>query len=155
MASLGAAWQHLIERNPRSLTHWGRVTHICVSKLTSVGSDNGLSPGRREAIIWTNAEILLIGPLGKNLSEILIGIRTFWFQKMRLKVSSGKLQPFCLGLNVLTGGYNYMCALVYHSAPPPHWETNTTTIRYGMDFHSPPSVGLHVLIYGVWDCHRH
>ena len=29
------------------LTHWGRVTHICVSKLTIIGSDNGLSPGRR------------------------------------------------------------------------------------------------------------
>ena len=26
------------------LTHWGRVTHICVSDLTSIGSDNGLSP---------------------------------------------------------------------------------------------------------------
>ena len=30
-----------------SLTHWGRVTHICVNKLTIIGSDNGLSPGRR------------------------------------------------------------------------------------------------------------
>ena len=43
-------------------THWGRVTHICINKLTIVGSDNGLSPGRRQAIIWTNAGILLIGP---------------------------------------------------------------------------------------------
>ena len=33
------------------LTHGGRVTHICVSKLTIIGSDNGLSPGRRQAII--------------------------------------------------------------------------------------------------------
>ena len=33
------------------LTHWGRVTHICVSKLSILGSDNGLSPGRRQAII--------------------------------------------------------------------------------------------------------
>ena len=46
------------------LTHWGRVTHICVGKLTIIGSDNGLSPGRRQAIIWTYAGILLIGPLG-------------------------------------------------------------------------------------------
>ena len=38
-----------------------RVTHICVDNLTIIGSDNGLSPGRRQAIIWTNAEILLIG----------------------------------------------------------------------------------------------
>ena len=36
------------------LTHWGRVTHICVGKLTIIGSDNGLSPERRQAIIWTN-----------------------------------------------------------------------------------------------------
>ena len=35
------------------------------SKLTSIGSDNGSSPGRRQAIIWTNAGILLTGPLGK------------------------------------------------------------------------------------------
>ena len=58
-------------------THWGRVTHICVSKLTIIGSDNGLSPDRRQAIIWTYAGILLIGPLETNFSEILIGILTF------------------------------------------------------------------------------
>ena len=37
------------------LTHWGRVTHICVDNLTIIGSDYGLSPGRCLAIIWTNA----------------------------------------------------------------------------------------------------
>ena len=26
------------------LTHWGRVTHICISKLTIIGSDNDLLP---------------------------------------------------------------------------------------------------------------
>ena len=83
------------------LTHWGRVTHICVSNLTIIGSDNGLSPGRRQAIICTNAGILLIGPLGTNLSEILNGIQTFSFKKMQLKMSSAKWRPFCLGLNVL------------------------------------------------------
>ena len=35
------------------LTHWGRVRHICVSKLTIIGPDKDLSPGRRQAIIWT------------------------------------------------------------------------------------------------------
>ena len=59
------------------LTHWGRVTHICVGKLTIIGSDNGLAPGRHQTIIWTNDGILLIGPLGTNFSEILIGIQTF------------------------------------------------------------------------------
>ena len=85
------------------LTHWGRVTHICVGNLTIIGSDNGLSPGRRQAIIWTNAGILLIGPLGTNFSEISIEILIFSFKKMRLKVSSAKWRPFCLGLNVLNG----------------------------------------------------
>ena len=85
------------------LTHWGRVTHICVGKLTIIGSDNGLSPGRRQAIIWINAGILLIGPLGTNFSVIYIEILTFSFKKMRLKMSSGKWRPFCLGLNVLKG----------------------------------------------------
>ena len=33
------------------LTHWGRVTHICVGKLTTIGTDNGLSPERRQTII--------------------------------------------------------------------------------------------------------
>ena len=83
------------------LTHWGRVTHICVVKLTIIHSDNGLSPGRRQAIIWTNAGIVLIGPLVKNFSEIVIGIQTFSFKKMHLKMSSAKWRPFCLGLNVL------------------------------------------------------
>ena len=83
------------------LTHWGRVTHICVSRRTIIASDNGLSPGRRQAIIWTNAGILLIRNLGTNFGEILIEIITFSFKKMRLKVSSAKRRPFCLGLNVL------------------------------------------------------
>ena len=85
------------------LTHWGRVTHICVSKLTIIDSDNGLSPGRRQAIIWTNVGILLIGPLGTNFSEMLIEIHTFSFKKIHLKMSSGKWRPFWLALNVLTG----------------------------------------------------
>ena len=76
--------------------------YICVGNLATIGSDNGLSPARRQAIIWTNAGILLIGPLGTNLSEILIGIQTFSFTKMHLKMSSAKRRPFCLGLNVLT-----------------------------------------------------
>ena len=58
------------------------MTHICVGNLTINGSDNGLSPGRRQAIIWTNAEILIIGPLGTNFGEILIEILTFSFKKI-------------------------------------------------------------------------
>ena len=72
------------------LAHWGRVTHICAGKLTIIGSDNGLSPGRRQAIILTNAGILSIGPLRTNFNEILIGNQTFSFKKMHLKMSSAK-----------------------------------------------------------------
>ena len=84
------------------LTHWGRVTHICVANLTIIGSDNSLSPGRRHAITWTNIGILLIGPLVTYFSEMLIVFHTFSFKKIYLKMSSGKWWPFCYGLNVLT-----------------------------------------------------
>ena len=87
------------------LTHWGRVTHICIGKLTIIDSDNGLSPGRRQTIIWTNAGILLIRTLGTNFSEILSEIRAFSFKKMHLKMSSGKWRPSCLGLKVLRCKY--------------------------------------------------
>ena len=83
------------------LTHWGRVTHIYVSKQTIIGSDNSLSPGRRQAIIWTNAGRLLIRPLETNFNEMLIKILTFSFVKMLLKVSSAKGRLFSLGLNEL------------------------------------------------------
>ena len=86
--------------------HWGRVTHICVRKLTIIGSDNDLSPGRRQAITRTNDGILLIRPLGTNFSEILSEIHTFSFKKMHLKTSSAKWRPFCLGLNMLNVDIN-------------------------------------------------
>ena len=61
------------------------MTHICISELPFIGSDNDLSPARRQAIIWTNAGILLIRNLGINFSEILSKIHTFSFKKMYLK----------------------------------------------------------------------
>ena len=85
------------------LTHWGRVKHICISKLTIIGSDNRLSLGRRQAIIWTNAGILLIGHLRTNISEILIAIYAFSFKKVPFNMPSGKCRPFCPGLNVSSG----------------------------------------------------
>ena len=97
-------WWHWCISTPLSLnglTHWGRVMHICVINLIIIASDNGLSPGRRQAFIGTNAGILLIGHLGTNFSEILIGIHTISFKKMHLKMSSAKWRPFCFGLNVL------------------------------------------------------
>ena len=76
------------------LTHWGLVTHICVGKLAIIGSDNGLSPGRRQAIIWTHAGLLLIWLLETNFNEILIEIYIFSLTKMHLKMSSEKWRSF-------------------------------------------------------------
>ena len=77
-------------------THWSRVMHIYVTELTIIGSDNGLLPGWRQAIIWTNAGILLIGHWGTNFSEILSKIHTFSSTIMHLKMLSAKCRPFCL-----------------------------------------------------------
>ena len=67
-------------------THWGQVTHISVSKLTIIGSDNGLSAGRRQANIWTNDGLLPTGALGTYFSEILIKIQIFWLKKTHLNI---------------------------------------------------------------------
>ena len=75
--------------------------HKCVSKVIIIGSDNGLSPSRHQAIIWTDVGILLIKPLRINFSENLIEINTFSFKKMPLKLSSAKWHLFHLGLNEL------------------------------------------------------
>ena len=83
------------------LAPWGRVMPICVSKLTIAGWDNGLLPDWCQAIIWTNAGIFLIEPLGTNFSEIFIEIHTFSFQENVFENVVWKWQPFCLGLNVL------------------------------------------------------
>ena len=61
-----------------SIFTWGQVTHIYIDNLTTIGSDNGLSPGRRKAIT---------------------GIQIFSFKKMHLKMSSAKWGPLFLGFN--------------------------------------------------------
>ena len=76
--------------------------YICVSKLTTIGSDNGLPPGRHQAIIWTNAVLVSIVPLVTNLSKIFIKIHTFSIKRIHIEMSSGKWRPFLLGRNVLT-----------------------------------------------------
>ena len=90
-----------------SFTHWGWMTHICVGNLTITGSDNGLWPVRRQAIIWTYAGILLIGPLGTNFSEILNEMHTFSFKKMHLKMSSRE----CVNHILPCGCYAVPCSV--------------------------------------------
>ena len=61
---------------------------------TITGSDNGLSRGWRQAIIWASAGILSTGPLRTIFNKIFIEIYPFSFKKMHLKMSSRKWHPF-------------------------------------------------------------
>ena len=104
------------------------MRHICIGKLTIIGSYNGLSPERCQAIIWTNAGILLMGPLGTNFSEILIEIQTFSLKKIRLKMSSAKWCCFRLCLNELTvrhtciGRMKQKLILYFENTAMFHWK---------------------------------
>ena len=131
------------------LTHWGWMTNICLSSLTIIVSDNDLLPGRRQAIIWTSARILLIEPLEKKFIEILIEIITFSFSNMHLKLSSDKWQPFCLGLNVLTHwGWDKMDAIsqtTFSSAFP--W---MKIFELRLKFHWNFFIRVHLTIFLHW-----
>ena len=62
-------------------------SHIYVSmNWVTTDSGNSLSPVRRQAITWTNADVLSIEPLGINFSEIWIKIQNVSFMKMHLKM---------------------------------------------------------------------
>ena len=82
--------------------------HTCVGNLTIIGSDNGLSPGQCQAIIWTNTGILLIGPLGTNFSEILIEI--YAFENALWKMVAISSRPQCVNSlrlgDILASGNN-------------------------------------------------
>ena len=82
-------------------THWGRVTHICVNNINSIGLDNGLATGRRQTIILTNAGMLLTEPLETNFNDISIGIQAILLKEIHLKISPSKCRPFCVALNDL------------------------------------------------------
>ena len=120
------------------------MTHICVSKLTIIGSDNALSPGRRLAIIWTNAGVLLIRTLGTHFSEILSEIRAFSFKKMDLKMSSAKWRRFCFGLKVLMSSpdlkgpfFEIQNQLTNFRGSGIHWLLRQNFTRAPLDFQGP------------------
>ena len=124
------------------------MTHIC-DEPAIIGSDHGLSPGRRQSMIWTNAEILLIGPLGTNVSAILIGTHTFSFKKMHLKMSSAKWHPLFLGLNVLKTvptKWDDLCGLVGLTAT--HKED--VVFSKPMIYVCSSCLDVHIMIYNVW-----
>ena len=72
------------------LTQWGRVMHICVGNVSIIGSDNGLSPARRQATIWTNVGILL----GTNFSDIFFQVHAF--ENVVSKMAAILSRPQCV-----------------------------------------------------------
>ena len=99
------------------LNHWGLVMHICICNLTIIASDNGMLPVRRQAIIRTNAGILLSGTLGTNVSEILIQICTFSFKNMHLKMSSGKMATILSWPQCVNSADWFKCSVMYFMQP--------------------------------------
>ena len=83
------------------MSHWGRVRHICVTKITIIGSDNGLAPIRRQAIIWTNAGIMLFWTLRNKLQWNFNQNPYIFNQENAFENAVWKMEAICLGLNVL------------------------------------------------------
>ena len=110
------------------------MTHICAGKLSIIGSDNDLSPGRRQAIIWTNAGMLLIGPLGTNFSEILIEILTFFIQENAFESVVCEMvailsRPQCVNGKCLMSTF---CAEVSRSHTAMSWNEDQGTRRLSL-----------------------
>ena len=92
---INTLWAHKTDGNSAQHHQWGRVTHICVSKLTIIGSDNSLVPRRHQAII---SEPMLgycwLDKLQWNLNRNL-------YIFTQCEMSPGNWRPFSIGLNVL------------------------------------------------------
>ena len=99
------------------LAHWGRVMHIYISKLTIIGLDNGLPPGRWEAIIWTNAGILLIGPWEQTWVKYWLILTYFHSWKCIWKCRLQKRESSCFSLQclqnyIVTSAFADVCYLM-------------------------------------------
>ena len=81
-----------------SLTHWGRVMYICVGNLTIIWPDNGLSLGRRQAIIWTNAGILFPEEQTSLNRYSCIFIQENSFENVVCEMASILSRPQCVNL---------------------------------------------------------
>ena len=80
-------------------THRGHKTSVNGSSL--IGPGNVLPPARRQAITWTNATSMSIGPVGTNSCEILFKIQQISYTTKKLKISTALWRPFYRGPNVL------------------------------------------------------
>ena len=91
-----AEWIHVLgNRVLKVISPWCRV--YAFVNWVSIGSGNGLSSVRCQAITWTNADLLSVGPLGTNFSEILIEIQAFSSKKRHMKMSSAIFRQIVQG----------------------------------------------------------
>ena len=106
------------------LTHWGQETHICISKISIIGSDNGLLPGPLHYLnqCWDIDNFTPRNKLWYNINRKLIHF--YSFKKMHLKMSSGKWRPSCLSLNVLNH-IRIHCFLSF-----PEWSIHCLAVIY-------------------------
>ena len=116
------------------------MTHKCVTKslnLPPLVSGNGLSPGRRQTIIWANAGIVLIGTLKTNLSEIFnqnwyIFIQENAFENIVWKMAAILSRPQCIKKNVQASMCRSQLLLVWEYSL--QWRHNE---RDGVSNHQP------------------
>ena len=68
-----------------------------------------------------NSDLVSIGTLGTNFSEIGIKIQNFSFMKMHLKMSSAKWQTFCPGRDVFKDRSCISLAIVHNLCAVAWW----------------------------------
>ena len=141
--------------------HWGRVTHICVSKLTIIGSDNGCRLIGAKPLSEPMLKYWWLDQKKTIFSEILIETHTSSFKKIHLKMPSGKWRIFCLGLNVLilipvwTSNHNHH--KVWDEITYPFSKFNGATVDNGAPVevwkwisYFIPQFTVHVITYPCW-----
>ena len=137
MSCIVQHWQWDVKIYQHCLTHWGRVTHICVSDLTSIGSDNGLMPGRHQVIIRTNAGILLIRPLGTNFSEFSVEILNIFIQENAFESVVCEKAAICFGLNELRYSGDEIKCPTPHNSNEAHFIHQLPTMQWNLFFRRP------------------
>ena len=104
------------------LTEW----RICASmKYGNIGSNYGLSSGRRQTIIWTNAGLLSIETLRTNPSEIVIEI-----QNIVWKMVAVLFRPQCVKrLNIYRYKNDHSDTPIYDHSDNPIYEVKSLAIK--------------------------
>ena len=77
----GVGFTEIRGKYPRKIYKFNpsRLSDAYMHQKTIIGLENGLSPRRHQAIIWTNAGVLIIGPFGTKFQwNIYRNVYIFW-----------------------------------------------------------------------------